>query len=79
MYICMYIYSIDLFKMVSNFAYTLKCEPLLSQTQPAHLDHLRATSYTRLKAHDHCNLRALIGRKGGERPSKFTSHTKVKA
>ena len=26
-------------------------------------------SYTRLKAHDHCNLRALIGRKGQDRPS----------
>jgi hypothetical protein len=29
-------------------------------------DALRATSHTRLKAHDHCNLRALIGRKGGD-------------
>ena len=35
---------------------------------------LRATSHTRLKAHDHCNLRALIGRKGGDRPSSL--HTR---
>ena len=32
---------------------------------------LRATSYTILKAHDHCNLRALIGRKAGDRPSSL--------
>ena len=32
---------------------------------------LRATSHTRLKAHVHCNLRALIGRKGGARPSSL--------
>ena len=32
---------------------------------------VRATSHTRLKAHDHCNLRALIGRKGGDRPSSL--------
>ena len=32
---------------------------------------LRATSHTRLKAHDRCNLRALIGRKGGDRPSSL--------
>ena len=32
---------------------------------------LRATSHTRLKAHDHCNVRALIGRKGGNRTSLF--------
>ena len=31
--------------------------------------HLRATSHTRLKARDHCNLRALIGRKYGDHPS----------
>ena len=31
----------------------------------------RATSHTRLKAHDHCNLRAPIGRKGGDRPSSL--------
>ena len=34
---------------------------------------LRATSHTRLKAHDHFNLRALIGRKGGDRPSSLHS------
>ena len=32
------------------------------------------TSHTRLKAYDHCNLRALIGRKGGDRPSSL--HTR---
>ena len=26
---------------------------------------VKATPHTRLKAHDHCNLRALVGRKGG--------------
>ena len=30
---------------------------------------LRATSHTGLKALDHGNVRALIGRKGGHRPS----------
>ena len=34
----------------------------------------RATSHTRLKAHDHCNLRDLIGRKGGDRRSSL--HTR---
>ena len=34
----------------------------------------RATSHTRLKAHDHGNVRALIGRKGGDRPSSL--HTR---
>jgi hypothetical protein len=33
----------------------------------------RATSHPRLKACDHCKLRALIGRRGW-RSSKFTSH-----
>jgi hypothetical protein len=35
----------------------------------SHMDYwgtLRATSHTILKAHDHCNLRALIGRKVGD-------------
>ena len=32
---------------------------------------LRATSFTRVKARDHCNVRALISRKGGDRPSSF--------
>ena len=32
---------------------------------------VRATSHTRMKAHDHCNLRALIGQKGGDRPSSL--------
>ena len=32
---------------------------------------LRGTSHTRLKAHDHGNLRALIGRKGKDRPSSL--------
>ena len=32
---------------------------------------LRATSHTRLKAHDHCNLRALICQKGGDRPTSL--------
>ena len=36
--------------------------------------NIRATSLTKLKAHDHCNLRALIGRKGGDRPSSL--HTR---
>ena len=35
---------------------------------------LRATSHTRVKALDHGNVRALIGRKGKDRPS--TLHTK---
>jgi hypothetical protein len=35
---------------------------------------VRATSNTRLKAHDYGNVRALIGRKGGDRPSSL--HTK---
>ena len=35
---------------------------------------LRATSHTRLKAHGHCNLRVLIGQKGGDRPSSL--HTR---
>ena len=44
------------------------------------IDHLiRVTLHTRLKARDYCNLRALIGRKGGDQPFKFTWHTKVKA
>ena len=32
---------------------------------------LRVTSHTRLKAHDHCIPRAIIGRKGGDRPSSL--------
>ena len=32
---------------------------------------LRATSHTSLKARDHCNLRALIGWKGDDRPSSL--------
>jgi hypothetical protein len=36
------------------------------------LGKLRATSHTRLKALDHGNVRALIGRKGGDRPVHFT-------
>jgi len=35
---------------------------------------MRATSHTRLKALDHGNVRALIGRKGGDRPSSL--HTR---
>ena len=35
---------------------------------------LSATSPKKLKARDHCNLRALIGRKGGNRPSSL--HTR---
>ena len=35
---------------------------------------LRATSHTRLKALDHGNVRALIGQKGGDRPSSL--HTR---
>ena len=35
---------------------------------------IRATSHTRLKALDHGNERALIGRKGGDRPSSL--HTR---
>ena len=35
---------------------------------------LRATSHTRLKVLAHCNLRALIGWKGGDRPSSL--HTR---
>jgi hypothetical protein len=35
---------------------------------------VRATSHTRLKALDHGNVRALIGRKGGDRPSSL--HTR---
>jgi hypothetical protein len=35
---------------------------------------LRATSHTTLKAPDHGNVRALIGRKGGDRPSSI--HTR---
>jgi hypothetical protein len=35
---------------------------------------LRATSHTRLKARDHCNLRAFIGWKGGDCPSSL--HTR---
>ena len=31
----------------------------------------RQKNATRLKVHDHCNLRALIGRKGGDRPSSL--------
>ena len=34
-----------------------------------HSHPLKATSHTRLKARDYRNLRALIGRKGGDRPS----------
>ena len=33
--------------------------------------HPRAASHTRLKARVHCNLRALIGRKGGDHPSSL--------
>jgi hypothetical protein len=35
---------------------------------------LRATSHARLTVHDHGNVRALIGRKGGDRPSSL--HTR---
>ena len=35
---------------------------------------LRPTSHTRVKALDHGNVRALIGRKGGDRPSSL--HTR---
>ena len=35
---------------------------------------LRATSHTRLKAHDHCDLRVVIGWKGGDRSSSL--HTR---
>ena len=43
---------------------------------PLHLywSKIRATSHTRLKALDHGNVRALIGRKGGDRPSSL--HTR---
>ena len=34
----------------------------------------KATSHTRLKAHDHCNVRALIGRKGGDH--SYSLHTR---
>ena len=33
--------------------------------------YLRANSHTRLKAHDHSNLRSLIGRKGEDHPSSL--------
>jgi hypothetical protein len=33
---------------------------------------IRATSHTRLKTRDHCNVRALIGRKDEDRPSSLT-------
>ena len=33
--------------------------------------YLMATSHTSFKARDHCNLRALIGRKGGDHPSSL--------
>jgi hypothetical protein len=36
--------------------------------------NLKATSHTRLKALDHGNVRALIGRKGGDRSSSL--HTR---
>ena len=35
------------------------------------MDNIRATSHTRLKAHAHCNVRALIGQKGRDHPSSF--------
>ena len=35
---------------------------------------VRASSHTRLKALDHGNVRALVGRKGGDRPSSL--HTR---
>ena len=34
-----------------------------------HGAHLRATSHTRLRAHDHCTSSTLIGGKGGAGPS----------
>ena len=37
-------------------------------------DFLRATSHTRLKAHDHCILRSLIGRKDQDQPRSL--HTR---
>ena len=40
---------------------------------------LRATSHTRRKAHDLCNLRALIKRKGGDRPSSLHEGEGLKA
>jgi hypothetical protein len=36
--------------------------------------HFRATLHTRLRAHDHCILRSLIGRKDRDRPSSL--HTR---
>jgi hypothetical protein len=53
---------------------------------PKHMNHvggptcgdlivrLRATSHTRLKAHDHGNVKALVGRKGGDSSSSL--HTR---
>ena len=40
---------------------------------PASLCPLRATSHTRLKAHDHCILGSLIGQKGRDRLSLLHS------
>ena len=39
------------------------------------LDVLRATSHTILKAHDHCILRSLIGRKGRDYPSSVETRS----
>ena len=36
---------------------------------------LRATSHTNVKAHDHCNVRILIGWKGRDRPNSFHTRT----
>jgi hypothetical protein len=40
-----------------------------------HYSSIRATSHTRLKAHNHCIPRSLIGRKGRDRPNSL--HTKM--
>ena len=70
---------------VFNAQHTLACCPLCTHLAQLATEYtirkksfslllfslFRATSHTRLKVHDHCNLRALIGHKGGDRPSSL--------
>ena len=55
-----------------------KKEPLICFFSPLQKSPIprctKATSHTRVKARDHCNLSALIGRKGGDCPNSL--HTR---
>jgi hypothetical protein len=61
-------------RRVSTLVYVSSCFGDLQHQRCFPWYPLRATSHTRMKALDHGNVRALIGRKGGDRPSSL--HTR---